>query len=163
MPQFYETNIIMNTYECCDFFVTLRIADNKYIYPYWLDGFIRVRFYYTVLLNLIKRNYSINLITKMWSYGDFILDFVVLYIAGSSDLRHHHHGASSNYSLDRKLLSGTTCSPTLSSLPLPLSNGRKLSNYDSLESVRKSPVSAATPHSNGYVYILIVNGLFTVI
>ncbi|XP_077296419.1 leucine zipper putative tumor suppressor 2 isoform X2 [Arctopsyche grandis] len=67
----------------------------------------------------------------------------------SSDLRHHHHVGSSNYSLDRKLMSGVTCSPTLSSLPLPLSSGRKLSNYDSMESVRKSPVSAATPHSNG--------------
>ncbi|XP_044259201.1 leucine zipper putative tumor suppressor 2 homolog isoform X2 [Tribolium madens] len=61
----------------------------------------------------------------------------------SNDLR--QPTASSNYSLDRKLRS--SCPSASSSPPLAMSSltslPHKLVNYDSLESVRKSPVSTA--------------------
>ncbi|XP_044735690.1 leucine zipper putative tumor suppressor 2 homolog [Chrysoperla carnea] len=72
------------------------------------------------------------------------------FYGSSNDLRLQRN---SNYSLDRKLIS--SCTSTSSSPPLgmaslsslPLSSGRKI-NYDSLESVRKSPTSTLNSHSN---------------
>lgn len=64
-------------------------------------------------------------------------------IAGSSDLRQMPSNA--NYSLDRKLRS--SCPSASSSPPIAMSSltclPHKLINYDSLESVRKSPGSVA--------------------
>ncbi|XP_074039021.1 leucine zipper putative tumor suppressor 2 homolog isoform X1 [Leptinotarsa decemlineata] len=70
-----------------------------------------------------------------------------LTLYGSSSDIHHQSHSMNNYSLDRKLRSfcpSASSSPrlemsSLSSLP----HGHKLVNYDSLESVRKSPVSNA--------------------
>ncbi|KAL0269509.1 UNVERIFIED_CONTAM: hypothetical protein PYX00_007213 [Menopon gallinae] len=68
----------------------------------------------------------------------------------STDLRHHHHSNSFNYSLDRKSLSSASSPPlgmtSLTSLP------HKLHGYDSLESVRhcKSPVSSSSRNNSHY-------------
>ncbi|KAF2900048.1 hypothetical protein ILUMI_06132 [Ignelater luminosus] len=68
----------------------------------------------------------------------------ILTRSGSNDHRHHMI-PNSNYSLDRKLRS--SCQSATSSPPLAMSSltslPHKLMNYDSLESVRKSPVSTA--------------------
>lgn len=70
-----------------------------------------------------------------------------IFCAGSNDLRHqhhrhHYHTGNSNYSLDRKLLSSASASPPLAMASLT-SLPHKLVNYDSMESVRKSPGSIA--------------------
>lgn len=77
---------------------------------------------------------------------DFLHTYIIhmYYILGNNDLHHTHSLNMNNYSLDRKLRS--SCLSTSSSPPLALSslsshNAHKLVNYDSLESVRKSPMS----------------------
>lgn len=75
-------------------------------------------------------------IYTLFSSADLIKKFT-----GSNEL--HQVGGISNYSLDRKLRS--TCPSVSSSPPLAMSSltslPHKLMNYDSLESVRKSPIS----------------------
>ncbi|KRT85461.1 hypothetical protein AMK59_1489 [Oryctes borbonicus] len=67
--------------------------------------------------------------------------FIKFFLAGSNDLRQMPGNA--HYSLDRKLRS--LCPSVSSSPPMQMSSltslPHKLMNYDSLESVRKSPVS----------------------
>lgn len=68
----------------------------------------------------------------------------ILTRSSSSDYK-HHLVLNSNYSLDRKLrpsCQSVTCSPPLAMSSLT-SLPHKLMTYDSLESVRKSPVSTA--------------------
>nr|CAI5864908.1 unnamed protein product [Callosobruchus analis] len=55
----------------------------------------------------------------------------------SSDLHQHAKESRKNYSLDRKMRNSPLAMSSLTSLP------HKLINYDSLESVRKSPMSTA--------------------
>lgn len=77
----------------------------------------------------------------------------LVHYGSSSDLRlhhhhhHHHHSTNSNYSLDRKLLSSASSSPPLAMASLT-SLPHKLINYDSMESVRKSPSSTVDSNTN---------------
>ncbi|CAH2002650.1 unnamed protein product [Acanthoscelides obtectus] len=62
----------------------------------------------------------------------------------SSDLHQHAKESRKNYSLDRKIRNSPLAMSSLTSLP------HKLINYDSLESVRKSPMSNADSSINPY-------------
>ena len=86
--------------------------------------------------------------SRLTLYGSEYMVFAVakcsacfFLVVGTNDLR--QPSSSSNYSLDRKLRS--SCPSASSSPPLAMSSltslPHKLVNYDSLESVRKSPVS----------------------
>lgn len=76
-------------------------------------------------------------------YFLFFIHIVFFFHLGTNDI--HQQGGNNNYSLDRKLRS--SCPSASSSPPLAVSSltslPHKLMNYDSLESVRKSPISNA--------------------
>lgn len=98
---------------------------------------------------LRSKDRFINLSTDSVIFSNFFFlcgenYFYFLFFQGTSEINHCSRNA--NYSLNRKNLRNVSCklttSPPIALTSLP-SLPQKLINYDSLESVRKSPLSTS--------------------